>query len=1104
MLRVRVLGDLALELDGRRLALPDGRPARALLAWLALHPGTHPRAAVAAALWPDVLDSSARASLRTALSAVRRSLGEQASEVILAGREQVGLAGAPTVTVDALELEALLDAGQPAQALELALGELASELDDDWVLRERDRLRERCSAALAALSTEAAARGDADEAVAFARRRTDLDPLDEPAHRDLMRALADSGEPAAALAVYNRLSARLRRELAVVPSASTRELAASLRAGASPPTDGARPALPSRLRPDRWRSPFIGRDEALAQLGAAWAVVRRGGLAIAVIAGEPGIGKSRLAGHFGAQEAAAGAVVLAGRAEPEPLQPYELLVDALGAGVPADRTAAAEPSDSHAGLVRRHEELAALLEETAHGHPMVLVLDDLHWADAASLDFLRHLALRGTAMPLLVVATLRAGTLSVLAPFERELELTRIELGGLSLHETAALVAGRTDEAVAEADLERLASRTGGNPFFLEILLDSGLAGGDALPADVAEVLAGRLASLGGAARRVLQAGALLGSDFDPELAAAVADLAIEEAFAALDSAEASRLVLPSVGEGGRVRFAHALVREALMGATRTGEQRRLHARALAALEGRVAGSDEALVAAARHALAAVPVVPAARAAELAERAGAALLAGYAPSEAAELLESAAAMLDERGEPATLRVSIRCLLSEALQAAGRGRDARAAVEHVALLARRGDGTLLARWALALAGPPVTILGADPDRVDALEDALEQLPRDESALRSRLQGRLAVELAYESDARRREELSAAAVAAARVTGQPRTIAAALGARHVVLWGPDHARERLALADEMLGFARRDGDAALELQARTWRIVDIEELGDGDALESELDAYAAAAARSGLTAYGWYVPGWRAARAYLAGRIAEGHRLRRRAVELGRRAGDGNVQFALRSNWVVDLADGRPLGDTALEWQRERIRVSPASWAYRSMYVWMLTVRGFEDAARSELAVQRRDGAPGVWPRDTNWLSAVAELSEAAVLLGERELGAELSALLEPFDDRMVVAARGFMCFGSVAGTLGRLADLSGDAALAVRRYEQAIDLEERAGALVWASAHRFRLAAALAVAGDPRARAELDRVQEEAPRRGLDTLATVAGAMAVPW
>jgi hypothetical protein len=133
---------------------------------------------------------------------------------------------------------------------------------------------------------------------------------------------------------------------------------------------------------------------------------------------------------------------------------------------------------------------------------------------------------------------------------------------------------------------------------------------------------------------------------------------------------------------------------------------------------------------------------------------------------------------------------------------------------------------------------------------------------------------------------------------------------------------------------------------------------------------------------------------------------------------------------------------------------------SDWAYRAMYAWSLAATGREAAARHELATQRAAGAPGSWPRDTNWLSAMKELSEAAVLLGERALGAELETLLGPFGDRMVPSARGLLTMGSVAGALGRLAELRGDARLAADRYAEAIEREEHAGALVWATHHRL--------------------------------------------
>ncbi len=1068
---VRLLGPLELEVEGRAVSAPAGRPARSLIAWLALHPGTHPRAAVAAALWPDVLDTSARASLRTALTAVRRSIGNAS---VTATRDRVGLADG--VQVDVREFDALLDAGAPEAALELARGELLPDLVDDWALRARDRHRDRWSSALAAV---AAAAADPVAALASARRRAELDPFDESAHRDLMRAFAENGEPAAALAVYERLRARFRRELGLAPSTTTRDLAASFRSGGA--AVGEQPPLPARLRPERWRTRFVGRNAALARLAAAWASLAHGGVGVALVVGEPGIGKSRLAARFAAEVYAGGAAVLAGRAERELDQPYAPLVEALGAHAPELR----EASDVQAGRVRLHDALVGAIEHAAAGRPLLLVLDDVHWADAAMLAFLHHLTVRGASMPVLVLATARPDGY---AAFAHAFEATAVELEGLSLGETEALLAGR-------ADAELLRTRTGGNPFFLEALLDTGTT--DVLPAGVAELVAARVATLGEEVRTVLQAAAVLGREFEIELAATVAGRDLDETLAALDAAAGARLLVRTPGDGGRAAFAHALVQEALVQATHAGERARLHARALEALVPR--GSDEAVVAAARHALEAAPFVPSERLAVLAEAAAAVLVRGYAAAAAADLLARAVAQVRA---PAP-RALLECALGEALMQADRPDAAQEVFTRTAATARRlGEGALLARAALGLGGAGLTILAVDREQVALLSEALDALADDEAELRARVQSRLAIELTYDADRARRDRLSADAVAAARATGDPRAIAAALGARHVVLWGPDHTRERLEFADEMLAVARQAEDAVLELQARTWRIVDLDELGDGAALEAELDAYADAAGRSDLSVYSWWIPAWRSARAYLAGSITDAARLQRRAVELGRRAGDRNVEFTYLLHWAIPLADDRP-EDLDLEWQRERIRTSPASWGYRSMYVWMLAALGEEAEARRELRAQRAEGAPHSWPRDMNWLTATKELSEAAVLLNDRELGTELTQLLEPFADRLAVAVRGLISYGSVAGALGRLAALAGDLDAAAARYRQAIEVEERAGAAIWATHHRLRLAETLLAAGDADAPKLIERVAAEAESFGLNRLAERAAALAAP-
>jgi DNA-binding SARP family transcriptional activator len=1076
MMRVRLLGSLELEADDHGLPLPVGRPARSLLAWLSLHPGMHQRATVAAALWPDVLDTSARASLRTALSAVRRSVGDVA---LLATREQVGLAG--DVWVDVLAFDRLLDSGDPEAALELARGELLPELDDDWVLRRRDVHRERSGAALAAMAAAAAP----EEAVAWCRRRAELDPFDEAAHRDLMTALAATGETASALAVYERLRARMRRELGLVPSSASRDLAVALRAGK--PEQRPQLPLPSRLRPERATTPFVGRAAALARLGSIRAGLRSDEARLAVIVGEPGIGKSRLAAMIAAELHAGGDTVLAGRSARDPGEPFAALLEAIGEGAPPLE----EPveADRRAGRLRANDELADALEHAADGRPLLLVLDDLHWADGATIQFLRELTSRRVSTPILVVATARPG--GVISSLVEELEAAQIDLPGLTVAETEALLnaCGETGDAAS------LVQRTGGNPFFLEAVLG---AEAEELSPRVADLVAARVGSLGGSVRHVLEAAAVLGQELDTDLLALVSEVSLDDALEAVDEAVAARLLVPSADGAGRVAFVHALVREALTQSLAPARRARIHAQALAALLPAVeAGSEEALVAAAHHAIAAAPIVDQKQIGGLAEQAAAALLAGYAADDAARLLGSATSGVRD---PAML-ASLRCALGEALQLADRGAEAHTEFARVADTARRlGDGRLLARAALGLAGPAVTILTVDGERVALLEEALEGLgPGEHDALRSSLLSRLAIELAYDADTERRQAISVEAVEAAEATGDPRVVATALGARHVVLWGPDHTRERLLLAGEMLGCARRARDPVLELQARTWRIVDHAELGDGAGLESELDAYADTASRARLAAYAWWVPAWRSVRAYLAGRVAEGDRLRRRAVELGRRAGDRNAEFAALTHSAIRFADGDVrFGAFELDWHRERIRTSPAGWAYRSMYAWILAAAGHDADARRELASQRSEvGTPSSWPRDTNWLSAAKELSEAAVLLGEHELAAELETLLEPFEDRMVVAARGLFVMGSVAGALGRLAAFRGDLRLAADRYVRAVAHEERAGALVWAMRHRFRLGEALLGAGDEDGRPLLSTVAAEAPALGLDDLALEA-------
>jgi DNA-binding SARP family transcriptional activator len=226
MLLFSLLGRFAIETENALLEPPRGRQARSLLAWLALHPGPHPRARLAARFWPDVLDRSARASLRVALSEVRAALGPAAG-CLIADRTQAGLA-ADLIRVDALELADLADRNELEAALDLYQGELLPDLDDDWVLDERDGYAATVVEILARLASERETGGDLSGAISLSRRMTAIDPLGEKPTRELMRRLAAAGERGAALAAYHRLSARLA-QLKIAPSPATRTLAEQLR-----------------------------------------------------------------------------------------------------------------------------------------------------------------------------------------------------------------------------------------------------------------------------------------------------------------------------------------------------------------------------------------------------------------------------------------------------------------------------------------------------------------------------------------------------------------------------------------------------------------------------------------------------------------------------------------------------------------------------------------------------------------------------------------------------------------------------------------------------------------------------------------------------------
>jgi DNA-binding SARP family transcriptional activator len=1068
MLRVCALGELRVEHDGSPVALPRRRPARALLGWLALHPGLHARSSVAAALWPNVLDESARSSLRTALSALRPSIG---ADALVATRERVGLA--PDVRVDVHEFGVLLEEpGRELDALALCSGELLEGFDEDWVLVARDAHRERVAELLSGLATAAAARGDHGSAVGFARRRAALDPFDEPAQRALMQLLYQAGDRARALAAYERFADRLRRELGVAVSPSTRAVAAELRNG---PAVAAPLVLPARITAARQRGSLVGRTRELAELSGAWARSMRQGRHLALVTGEPGIGKTRLVSEFAGELGAQGVGVLYGRVEEEALVPYQPVVEALGeplrrgwelppeaaelsallpdGSIRENLALGVSGAPSGSGL-RMFEAVATAIEALAARRPLLLVLDDLHWAEPPTIRLVRYLAARPTGAPQMIVGTYRDTEdhpwAQALPCLYRELPVQRIALAGLGPDAVAELVGGER----SVEDVRALCEHTGGNPFFIQQLLPGDRAG-------LRETVGRRVGALGAEARAVLDAGAVSGAEFELAVVAEVVGLPLESTLDVLDAAVKARLIAEVPEQPGRYAFVHAIVRDTLAGSLSAARRTRLHELFCAALEGRVEREpDRYLAALAHHALeAAAGAGDPVRAVDLAQQAAARAGAVLAYEDAATLLRRAATVLERRGGSAELQAELQCALAEALARAGSIDEARRSSARAGELARTTNRPdLLARSALALGGAGVTILGADRETVASLDRALDAIGSDHPVLRVRLLARLAIELAYDADPARRDALSQEALELARTSDEPAALASALNARHVIAWGPDGCEERLGRATEMLELAERAGDRELALQARHWRVVDLFELGDGPALRDEITAYADLSAQVRLPAFAWYVPLWRATLAMLEGRIDDGIALSRRAHDLGRQAGDANAEVFYAEQYLLRMVvQGRIRDvDPAVDGVEggvdvaERAQRGPAWRAYRFTFAWWHGERGELDDARRDFESAVADGLQTL-PRDVNWLAALASAVEACVLLGDTERASQLRALLEPHAARMVVTARGASHAGSVAYFAARAAALSGDAKAADDLFAQAARRDREAGA-----------------------------------------------------
>ena len=666
-LTIRLLGAPGIARDGAPVAV-DTRKATALLAYLAVSGRSHAREALAGLLWPEYDDEHARAALRRTLSTLRTALGE---EHLAIDRETVALIPSANLWVDVTEFRARLAAcgkhGHPAAdtcpaCLPLLVEAAALYGDDflagfslrdsaefdDWQFMQVETLRGELAEVLERLAAGQSAAGDLAAALASARRWLTLDPLREEAHRQVMRLYAWADQRNAALHQYRECVRILEQELGVAPLAETTELYEAIKGNRLSPPDLSgleRPGRPQPApaadltgfgKPVRSLLPLVGRGAELTALVHVYERRATSGAFVAV-AGEAGIGKTRLAEEFLARVRGQGAMIVTVRCyEGEADVAYGPVADGLRGALAqsgcADRLGAlpahwlAEaarllpelsvhrpglppppPLDAPGGQSRFFEGLRQVLSAICQGSaPNVLFFDDMQWADAASLDLLAYLVRRLAGQPLLILAAWRSDegpTVSRLRGLAADAQRaglgTVFTLKRLALADVLDMVRSLSTAGANLPDGigDRLYRETEGLPLFLaayaaymEVLAqehEGGDGGEWPVPRGVADLLRARLDAVGEATRQALQTAAVIGRSFDLEALLATSGRSDEEVISALEALAQRGIIREMAEDAGatpRYDFTHEKLRDLAYTETSFARRRLLHGRAARAL----------------------------------------------------------------------------------------------------------------------------------------------------------------------------------------------------------------------------------------------------------------------------------------------------------------------------------------------------------------------------------------------------------------------------------------------------------------------------------------------------------------------------------------
>jgi tetratricopeptide (TPR) repeat protein len=845
----------------------------------------------------------------------------------------------------------------------------------------------------------------------------------------------------------------------------------------------------------------VGRARELRELEAALDDALMGRGALFLIGGEPGIGKSRLANELASRAVMRGVRVLWGRCWEaggapaywpwvQPIRSYVrgqergVLASQLGSGA-ADvaqlmpelkdllpELQIAVPLDPEGARFRLFDSTSTFLRNAASARPLLLVLDDLHAADVPSLLLLQFMAGTLAETHIMVVGAYRDEGIegdhplaSALSELNRERVTRHLHLAGLDGPDSARLIEATASVTPSKALITVVHEETEGNPLFMgeviRLLVAEGRlpALGDAtplritIPPQVREVIERRLRRLPEDCVRILTVAAILGREFGLDVLHQTSGLSHDALLGILDDAVAARVVIEVPAVPGRMSFSHALIRDTLYDALTPGHRVQLHREIGEALE-RLYGDDpEPHVAElAHHFCEAATGEESEKAVDYARRAGDRAVSLLAYEEAIRLYGLGLQTLGESADDAT-RCELLLALGDAQARAGDTSGARATFLSAADIARRRKmPDRLARAALGYGGRFVWVRAwGDVHLVPLLQEALALLPEEDSGLRVRLLARLAGgPLRDTLPVEPRETMSQAALDMSRRLGDPVTLAYALDGRHCANLGPDVVERRLAIADELIQVSEAAGDTERAFGGHEYRMHALLEIGDLPTARQEYRTLTRLADALRQPAQLWFAAVNRAKLTLFKGGFAEAEDAIKEAIELGRPVQSANAQLAFDlQTYALRREQGRL--EEIIDVVERSIDEYPAYPIWR--YVLVDVLAQLEREANARIVFDELSGEGFPLYLEMQWLFGMDLASDACGYLRDAERASTLYELLLPYA-RHNATLPPELCRGSVARELGNLAATMSRWDVAVRHFEDALEMNSRMGARPW--------------------------------------------------